>query len=91
MAEIALDRTPGDLVIVACAAVSSVDDTQHIDIITAGAQLEPDLHVTHVATEADSMEPVRKYNRAHPFFSRRRVQYYVGVFRLRREAVQRHK
>ncbi|MCM2307105.1 MAG: hypothetical protein NDI91_06515 [Sulfuritalea sp.] len=78
--EIALVRRPGNLAVVTCAAKTSLDNIRHLEIIAADAHLEPKLGVTHLASEADAMKPVRKNHRTHTFLFGPTIQHDISIF-----------
>lgn len=80
VAQMAVFRPPCDFVVMARAAVLSVDDIRHEHIVGADAHLEADLGVAYRAVEADAMEPVRENHRTHAGFFRPFVEYHIAVF-----------
>lgn len=50
------------------AAVFTLGNFAHRNIIASGAHLEPQFVMTDFATKANAVEPVREYNRSHAFF-----------------------
>ena len=65
VADIAVFDRPCNFTIVTGAAVFSVNDFQHIDLITTGFHLEAEIGMANLATEPNTVEPMRKNNRAH--------------------------
>jgi hypothetical protein len=65
MTNIAILYRPGYLAIMTGTTVLTIDNFQHIDLVTAGFHLEAEVGVTDLATETDTMKPVRKNHRAH--------------------------
>ena len=82
MAEIAAFDGPGYLSVMASAAVLTVDDFQHVDLVAARFHLESKIGMADLASEADAMKPVRKYDRAHTRSLRVIVDQYIAVLGL---------
>src|SRR3972149_6775604 len=68
MTQVAVFRSPGDLVVVAHAAKFTVYYIQHVHIVGTGAHLETKLTVAYLAAKTGTMKPVRKNHRAHARF-----------------------
>lgn len=80
MTQLAILRTPGDFVVMTHTAEPAFNDVCHENVVGACAHLESDFGMTHPATEADAMEPVREDHRAHASLFRTLVDYYISVF-----------
>lgn len=94
MTQLTVLRSPGDLVVMACAAKLSIYDICHEHIVGTSAHLEPDLSVAYRAVEADAMEPVREDHWTHACFSRPFIEYHIAEFgmggRRRKQSEQYH-
>lgn len=76
----AVFRSPGDLVIVACATEFTVHYVCHQYIVSASAHFKAQLGVAYTAAEAYAMEPVREDYRPHPRCFRKVVEYDIAIF-----------
>ena len=65
MAQIAVLHRPGDIAVVTGAAIFAINNLQHVDLIASGLELEAEIGMADLATEADPVEPVGKDDRAH--------------------------
>jgi len=84
MAQDAVFHRPGNFAVVACTAVLSFYDLVHVDVIAASLELETEVGMAHFATEANSVEPVRKNHRAHARGIRVIIDHDVAVLGHRR-------
>ena len=80
VAEFAIFDRPGDVTVVAGAAVLPVDDLHHVDVIAARLESEAQVSVTDLAAKSNAMKPVWKDNRAHLGVAGVLVEYNVPVF-----------
>jgi len=80
MAQITVLNRPGDVAVVAGAAILAIDDLQHIYLVSAGPEFETQIRVADLAAEPDAMKPVREHDRPHTGLVRIIVHYYVTEF-----------
>ena len=85
MTKIAIFDRPGHFPVMAGAAVFAVDYLQHIDFISARFKLESEVRVADFASEADTMKPVWKDDRAHSRGFRIIIDQYITVLRIRHQ------
>ena len=88
VADITTIRRPGNITVVAGAAERAVRNVRHIEVIAADTHLETELMVTDLATEPDTMEPVRKYHRAQAFLFGTPVEDNIRILGSRRHGRQ---
>ena len=65
MTDIAGFHRPGDLAIVAGAAILAIDNFQHIDIVSARFELETQVGMADLAAKTDTVKPVRENHWPH--------------------------
>ncbi len=80
MAQVAVLRSPSDLVVMASAAKFSIFDISHEYIVGTSTHLEPNFGVAHIAFVADTMKPVRKDHWTHTCFFRSLIEHYITIF-----------
>lgn len=83
MAEIAVLDRPCDVAVVASPTIFTIDNFQHVDLVAPGFELEAQVAVAHLATEADAVKPVREDHRTHACFVGELVDYDISILRVR--------
>jgi hypothetical protein len=66
MTDITILDCPGHFTIVTGTAVLTIDNFEHIDLVTPGFHFESEIRMTNLASKTNAMKPVWKNNRAHP-------------------------
>jgi len=90
MTQDAVFYRPGNLAIVTRTTELSLDDLVHVDVVAASLELESEVGMANLATEAYAMEPVREDHRAHASGIRIIVDYHVSVFSHRRSGFDKN-
>ena len=80
MAQLAILRAPGDIVVMAFTTKSTFDDVCHQNVVGARAYLKSNFSMTNPATKADAVKPVREDYWSHASLFRSLVKHHITVF-----------
>jgi len=80
VAQIAILRSPSNLVVMANATELSSLDVSHMYIVSSSTHRKTYFGVANIAFEAYAMKPMRKDHWTQPCFFRPIVKHYIAVF-----------
>jgi len=80
MTQIAVLHGPGNLAIVASAAVFATNNGEHVDIATARLEWKAYVAMAGLAGKTHAVKPVWKNNRPNPILIRGIIEHDIAIF-----------